>query len=344
MHRTSSFLGRACATITLVACVATAIPTVAFAQNDKAGAQVLLNQGLALKKDGKYAEACPKLEESLRLYPSINTQYHLADCHELEGKTASAWIDFQEVADKAKAAGESAKEAKARERAAAIAPKVSYLTIEVASEVPGLEVKRAGKVLGKGVWGARMPVDPGEYEVVAAAPGYVSYSAKFTVKPGGSDDKLTIPALAAAPPDTTTTTGGTDTTTTTTGTATTSDAPSGGSSRKMIGLIVGGTGIVLMGVGGILALGAKSKYDGADCAGSICSQSGADARDSARSTGTVATILFGVGAAALIGGGVLWLTAPSSSSSASLAPRTASNDVSIKAGITPGGFMLGGSF
>ncbi len=336
---------RAFATLTLVACVATSLPIAAFAQTDKAGAEALLNQGLSLKKAGNLAEACPKIEESLRLYPSLNTQYHLADCFELQGKTASAWIDFLEIAEKAHAAGETAKETKARERAAAIAGKVSHMTIAVATAAPGLEVKRAGVLVGKASWGSPMPMDPGDYEVVVTAPGKATYTTKATVAPNGADLVVTIPALGDASAATTAST--TSSTTTSTNSTTdgggpvVTDKPKGGSG-KTIGLIIAGTGVVLMGVGGVLGLSAKSKYDGADCNGSACSSAGVDARDSARSTGNVATILFGVGAAALIGGGVLWLTSKSSSSaSAGIAPK---NDVTLKAGITPGGFVFGGSF
>src|SRR5579859_4317385 len=121
--------------IVVVASLGAQVPFVARAQNDKPAAEALLTQGLELRKQGNTAEACAKMEASLRLYPSLNTEYHLADCLEHLGKTASAWIDFQEVADKAHAAGESAKETKARERAAALAPKVARLTIAVGGDI-----------------------------------------------------------------------------------------------------------------------------------------------------------------------------------------------------------------
>ena len=67
-------------------------------ERDPAAAQALFDQGQALVNAGKPEEACPKLAESYRLDPGIGTQFHLAACHELEGRIASAWAEFLEVA------------------------------------------------------------------------------------------------------------------------------------------------------------------------------------------------------------------------------------------------------
>ena len=69
-------------------------PGAALAQSadTRAAAAVLFEDGRKLKDEGKLAEACPKLEESQRLDPGIGTLYHLADCYERSGRTASAWV------------------------------------------------------------------------------------------------------------------------------------------------------------------------------------------------------------------------------------------------------------
>src|SRR3954463_4803863 len=82
----------------------------ARAQSDKAAAQALFEQGMQLAREGAYATACPKFEESLRLEPSLGSQYYLADCYEHAGRTASAWAHFVEVGDKARLAHEASKE------------------------------------------------------------------------------------------------------------------------------------------------------------------------------------------------------------------------------------------
>jgi serine/threonine-protein kinase len=331
----------------VLATFVTSIAPPLFAQNDKAAAEVLLTQALDLEKQGKTADACAKLEASLKLYPSVNTEYHLADCYEKLGKTATAWIDFQEVADKAKAAGETAKATKAAERAAAIASKVSHITIVVTASVDGLEVKRDGVIVASAVLGTALPIDPGEYAIDATAPGKKPFHVKVKVQPDGGETRVEIPKLAdaggATPAIAPTTTTGTPTETTTgtpTPTETPSDTSSSGSSRKTIGLIVAGTGIAAMAVGGVLGLSAKSSFNSASCNGSACDDAGLQQRNDARSKGNIATIVFVVGAAALVGGGVLWLTAPSDSSSSSSTGSTPK----ISAGVGLGSVVVGGSF
>src|SRR5271155_2701298 len=97
--------------VALGAAFAISMPGVALAQSatDKAGAEALLSDGLRRVDAQDYSGACSRFEESLKLYASVNTEYHLADCYEHVGKMASAWVDFLEVAEKAQAVGETAK-------------------------------------------------------------------------------------------------------------------------------------------------------------------------------------------------------------------------------------------
>src|SRR5512138_2397422 len=91
----------------------------------RAAAQALFDDARRLMADKKYAEACPKLEESQRLDPGIGTLLNLAECQSLTGRTASAWANFLEAAYQAKAAGQAKRENTARSRAAALEPKLS---------------------------------------------------------------------------------------------------------------------------------------------------------------------------------------------------------------------------
>jgi hypothetical protein len=75
---------------------------------------------------------------------------------------------------------------------------------------------------------------------------------------------------------------------------------------------VGGVGVVGVGVGTAFGLMVKPTYDKSDpyCNGDHCNPPGHDFRESAFDKATVANVAFGVGGVALIGGAVLWLTAP----------------------------------
>ena len=66
--------------LTVVAFVAALSPGLAFAQSasDKAQAQALFDDGRHLMEQGKFAEACRKLEGSQKLDPGAGTLLNLA--------------------------------------------------------------------------------------------------------------------------------------------------------------------------------------------------------------------------------------------------------------------------
>jgi hypothetical protein len=83
---------------------------------------------------------------------------------------------------------------------------------------------------------------------------------------------------------------------------------------------------VAIGVGGAVALSAKSSYDSVapQCPAAGCYTSAYDTRQSARSQGDVATGVMVAGAAALAGGLLLFVLAPRASVSAHVALGPAS--------------------
>ena len=107
--------------------------------------------------------------------------------------------------------------------------------------------------------------------------------------------------------------------------------------------MAGGAGILGMGIGTVLALGAKSTFNESDshCTGNQCDPDGVDIRKSAVGKGNVATAVFLIGTAALVGGGILWLTAPSGAAS-SASPSTAKASRAPRVGLGPGGIAIGG--
>src|SRR5689334_17798166 len=116
-----------------------------------AAAQALFDQGKALMTAGKTSEACPKFEESYKLDPGSGTLINLAACYERAGRLASAWGTYQEAAAFATRDGNEARSRGARDLAAALAPKLSRLTLEIPpdSRVSGLVVTRDGVDVGE---------------------------------------------------------------------------------------------------------------------------------------------------------------------------------------------------
>ncbi len=178
--------------------IATASPPGSDPAADEAAARVLYDDGLKLMDEKAYAKACPKLEESHRLKANVNVQFFLADCYEQIGRTASAWLHFSGAATRAKSAGQAAKAEQAKKRATALEPKLTRVTIKIAEEVPGLEVRRSGVLVTKPQWDSAIPVDPGDVEVVASAPNRKPFSTIVQAKAPGTF-VIQVPPLIASP-------------------------------------------------------------------------------------------------------------------------------------------------
>jgi serine/threonine-protein kinase len=288
--------------------------------SDVAAAQALFDEGRQLVKAGRFAEACPKFEESDRLDAGPGTEFNLADCYERAGRTASAWAEFSLVADSLRALGQRDRERFARERAGALEPKLTKLLVNVPApaRVAGLEVKRDGEVLREAQWGSGVPVDPGRHTVGASAPGKLPSEQTMDVVGEGKTVVVDVPVLAdppvapvAAP-------------VIATAPAPVESArpsaierkdpsPSGLAAPRIVALVAGGVGIVGLGLGGYFGSQAISNHNDYAplCPGGRCTTEAAvQAHDSAATDATLSTVAFAAGAAALAGGIVLWFLAP----------------------------------
>jgi len=287
---------------------------------DKAAAQALFEDGLQLMGAKKYAEACPKLEESERLDPALGTRFRLSECEEAVGRYASAWAGFLEVADLAHASGQNDREALARTRAATIQPKLSRLNVIVAKpDTPGLEIAHDHVVIGRGQWGTAVPIDPGTYTVTATATGKKPWRGNVTIGSDGTTGTLSVPPLEDAPPEAAPV-----------ALAVVPPPAAGhpidehaGRTGKIVGWSLVGLGAVGLGTGLALGLVAKSHYNGAGCGASSCPTAASESSlTSARSLGNVSTVVFITGGVAAAAGVVVVLVAPGShpatSSSATL--------------------------
>jgi hypothetical protein len=301
-----------------IAFFATFLPLCAAAQDTEATATALFDSGRKLMSERRYAEACPKLAESERLAPSGGTLINLAECYEHTGQSASAWAAWKEAAGRANAAGKASAEKSALARATALEPSLAKLTVTVdpGSDVPGLEVKRDGVPVGRGELGTALPVDPGTHLVEATAPKKQPWSTKIDVAAKQSDARVTVALVDAvdatpAPP----TNGGVEAVPSPSPVApsTQVDTSSGLGTQKTLAIVVGVAGVVGLGVGGTFGLVAKSDNDQAkeNCRTStFCSPRGLSLTNDAKNAATLSDVAFGVGAAALVGGAALWLTAP----------------------------------
>ena len=298
------------ATLALVATVALA-PGFAAAQggDSKAIAEAAFLRGRELMDQGKPAEACPKFEESVRLDPSVGALLNLALCNEQLGRTATAWARYKEAANLARATGQTDRQKIAEEFADKLAPKLSRLRIDADNPAAGLVVKRNGEVLGAALLGDPIPIDPGEHTIEANAPGFLPWSTTIVVGKDADQKTVSVPALAPEPSATKPVENGAP-----------GDAGSRPNGLRTAAFVAGGLGIVGLGVGAVFGGLASSDVGKADplCPGKKCSAEGFALVENAQTKALVSTIGFGVGAAALGAGVVLFLVsrAPAKDTSA----------------------------
>lgn len=337
----------AIALMTSVASLALIAPGAAIAgEAERTQAELVFQKAVEKLAQGAAEEACALFEESDHIDPQPGTEYELAKCYATIGRHASAWSRFRAVAEKLDAKGEHEKAEKVRRLVTdTIEPKLARLTITVpdrAARAPGLDVKRDGVPIGKAMWGAATPVDPGAHRVRVVAPNKVPWETTASVKPSASvtiivpelsdEAAIALPkptplAPLQRPPE---------------------PAPAWPTQRK-VAIAAGALGAagIALGVGfGLAALSKASTWKtlvdegcnnpARDCKSTALIQTiqGIERDRSTFATGSTAGFI--AGGAAIAGGLVLWVAAPRrDGASLSLAP-------SFTAGNT--GFFARGSF
>jgi len=295
-------------------CCAAQLTVASASAQDMAAAEALFREGRDLLKAGKVAEACRKFEASQRMDASSGTLLNLADCHEREGKTASAWAEFLEASRLARRENIEARSAEGKRRAGLLEGKLSYLQITVSEPVAELVIYRDQVQLSEAVLRSRIPVDPGEHVIRATAPGYLEWSTTIALGAQGDLQTVTVPALQkpaeqapppppieAAPP----------------ATAAPAVAPSppppaaeaAEPPDHTLAYVVGGAGLVLTGVGSVFGIMAISAYDDAECPEHTgCSQTVLDLRHKAEVRANLANVGVGLGLVGIGVGAVLLLS------------------------------------
>ena len=305
------------------------------------GADVLFDQGRKLYTAGKYEEAAEKFRESQRLDPAPGTLLNLAECYVKLGKTASGWSTFREAAALAATRQQPKREKYARDKATALEPTLSRLTIVVpdAARVDGLQIQRGDRQVDPALWGVAVPVDPGTVEVVASAPGHVAWRKQIQVDPGGAKLELAIPPLEGAAPVPSPAPTPAPPAEPPVSPPPAQPAPSPveeepGASRRLAGLVLGGVGLAGLGIGTGLYIASQSTIDDANCPDSVCVEGvgDPDQHEEGRSQEKRSFIVLGLGGALAVTGVVLVLTAPSKSSETSARLRFTP---------TPGGAHVG---
>lgn len=164
----------------------------AFAQD----ADALAEEGVALMEKGDYEHACPKLRESRKLKPALETLENLAECDDKAGNYANAWQEYDELIDRAKAAfaNDIAQNAAARRDAlAANLAKVTFAVPRTSRLTYTVELD--GTVLSADRIGAELLLNAGTHHLKVTTNGgpETQMDTDFKVPGGMARSTVTIP-------------------------------------------------------------------------------------------------------------------------------------------------------
>jgi hypothetical protein len=316
-------------------------PDVRAQSGGSAEAEELFKQGRAALDAKDYVTACARLRSSLELERAVGTLISLAQCEEASTQLAGARQHWQEAADLADATNDRLHRGPfARQRFAAIDPRVPRLVIRLAASAPKTTTFRRDAVATPfRVFDTALPLDPGAHTITAVSPGHDDRVYRFDlaeaehheleIEPGPETAIEAPPPAPVAPlapvassalvaPE---------------------SPPSDGSGRRTASYVLGGVGVVGLGLGAFFGVTTFSKWSSAksDCGGGCAAGSNARSEASAASTaGTVSTVAFTAGGVALAAAAFLFFTAPTA--------RTGLLVVTPTVGTTGGGIDLRGAF
>jgi hypothetical protein len=294
-------------------------------------------------KSGNLADACKAFEASIAIDKRATTVVRLGECREANHQLASAVAAYKDALAIPKLDRKSKKTATAK--VAALSPKVSTLRLTVpdASAVEGLVITRGGEPVAADMWNTAIPIDGGDYVIEATAPKFLPWKETATVPAESGEIAVKVPPLEAEPPPPP---------------PPPPEQPKPEPAKveppkvveapveseepqnkwtaitpmRKIALGVAGAGVVSFTVAIVLGVQADNKYDESrdlcpdlefPCANATQATS---LNDSARSRALGSNILYTVGAAAVIGAGVMWFLG---------APKAEEGEVAIAPSITP---------
>lgn len=258
----------------------------------------LFDEGVKLLDARRFAEACPKLEESQKLEPAAGTLLNLAACYEKSGRRALALRTFKEASQAARARGRADWQKVADDHVRDLSASLPKLTVQRGATPGEVEITVDGNPLTEAELGAPMFVDPGTHVVVARAAGRAPFSSTVSVKastvvavPVLEPEGAKKPAAELAHPE---------------------DDDRTRRTVAIAAMGVGGAAIVFGGVSAFVAAGALDDAKAA-CLSypSLCPPEASDPNDRAKTWSTISTVSFVAGGVIAAGGVALFLFWPS---------------------------------
>jgi hypothetical protein len=290
-------------------------------------ATALFNEAKELEANGELERARARFAESAELVPQVGALARLAGCEEKLGRILDARQHWAAARDLAQELGDPRADHAAQEyaRVDATVPRVR-LTLESPAP-PGLVVSIDD---APATLEAAVPVAAGEHAIVATAPGKRLFSVSVRVQADGAVITIPLELVDLAPagqglersglplsaplplaPETLSRDQAART------------APVGRpywTTRRKLAVVTAGVGVIALSTGSYFGLQAFAKWSDAKSECGVGCRYGDPAwstRSEAQTSATVATVAFGLGAAALTAAAISWFTAPREPSRAS---------------------------
>ena len=320
-------------------------------------AESLFERGSRLLKAGQYDAACPLLEQAQSRVVGIGVTLYLAECYEQTGRATQAWREFDRARTLASLRHDGRAVLAAR-RADTLLLRLPKLRIGVSAPttIEGLTVVEDGATLDRDAWDRARPVDPGRHVVRATAPGHEPFQIAVDIPPGPATASVEVPVLEADTPASGDSRGVALAPATAPAPAVVPPGPAPPRAlapyvlpvsppappasdravgwQRIAGFSLLGLGAIGVGTGAFTGLAARSKLADSNANGhcgpdSRCDATGLADQSTALANARLSTVGFIGGAACLVGGGALLLTAPKAGSTLIVAPRAEARGASV---------------
>lgn len=276
-------------------------------------ADALFKKGKKQLAEKRYAEACATFEKVDNLDPGIGAKLNVAKCYEEWGKLARAYRWYAD-AEKMATDTNDKRGPKIKELIDTLSPDVPRLTIKLpdGADVLKASVTLDGETVAASAFGKEQRVDPGPHVIAYQVNG--EKKTKTVPLERGGDTEVTLEIPKGKPTKVEPDPGGGGNTGKR-GPPPPVVEPAPSNTRKIAAIALTGAGVLGFGIAGYLALDARSTYNDAlarHCGGAknMCDPAGNSITDASRSRANKATLIAIVGAAAVAGGVVLYVTAP----------------------------------
>lgn len=171
--------------------------------DDQQKAEELFDRGRKLMQSASTLdEACSTLAESLKYMDRGDTVLNLGECHRRQGKTATAWAEFDRALSYGSKVGFTEAIQTATQLRNTLAAKLSRLTVTVPASTAALAdltVEVGGNPWPRERWNTASVIDPGALQISAKARGYKPFEVRVEIG-AEKDAKTVVVVLEAEPP------------------------------------------------------------------------------------------------------------------------------------------------